>query len=96
MESIEILEPKTGVVVGTISVNGGPPEISTSNSELRHFFCENIPDILTEVNKVEGTFGYGGALFEKIYSPGQPEYWPSMRIAIGDYLLRDPKTGKVF
>jgi hypothetical protein len=96
METIEILDPITKKLEATISVNGGLPEMVTTNTALKDYFLETLPELLEEGNRINGKVGRNGACFRKVYSPGEPQYWPSMRIAVGDYLMRDPKTGKVF
>ncbi len=96
IETVEILDPKTRGLVGTISVNGGPPELTTSVKSIKEYFSENLPDILAGGNRVNGLVGGDSFCYERVFSPGQPGYWSAIRWVVGDYLLRDPKTGEVF
>ena len=96
IDAIEFLDPVSRVLVATVSVNGGRPEIETPNPVLRAEFLDSLPDILAGGNKVLGLIGDNGACYYKELSPGDPGYWHSICQIVGDYLMRDPKTGEVF
>ena len=95
-ETIEILDPKTRNLVATISVNGGPPEIFTADRVLESEFLKRLPGVLAGGNKIWGLMGADSACYHKEFSPTDVEYWPSLCHVVGDYLMRDPKTGEVF
>ena len=96
IETIEFLDPVSRELVATVSVNGGLPEIETANSVLKAEFLDSLPDILAGGNKVLGLVGDNGACYYRELSPGEPGYWHSICQIVGDYVMRDPKTGEVF
>ncbi len=96
LETIEILEPLTRHLVATISVNGGPPEIDTVDPFLESEFNRRLPGILAGGNRIFGLVGGDSCCYQKEFSPEDLEYWPALRSAVGDYVMRDPKTGEVF
>lgn len=95
-EKIEVLDPITRRLVATISVNGGPPEIDTADQRLKSEFLRRLPGVLAGGNRVFGLVGGDSCCYQKEFSPDDIEYWPALCPVVGDYLMRDPKTGEVF